>query len=87
MERNRRLSPLTQELEPDNQPALANEPNSTVGAFYEFFAGGGMARAGLGPRWSCAFANEIDPKRAACYAANWGSRGLKIGDITGHQIG
>lgn len=52
-----------------------------VGTFYEFFAGGGMARAGLGPRWSCAFANEIDPKKADCYVANWGSRGLKIGDL------
>jgi DNA (cytosine-5)-methyltransferase 1 len=40
-----------------------------------------MARAGLGPRWSCAFANEIDPKKAACYATNWGSKGLKIEDI------
>ena len=28
--------------------------------FYEFFCGGGMARAGLGPRWRCAFANDFD---------------------------
>ena len=33
--------------------------------FYEFFAGGGMFRAGLGPGWSCLFANDIDPKKAA----------------------
>ena len=25
-------------------------------SFYEFFAGGGMARLGLGPAWTCAFA-------------------------------
>ena len=28
--------------------------------FYEFFCGGGMARAGLGPEWTCLFANDID---------------------------
>ena len=30
--------------------------------FYEFFAGDGMARAGLEPEWRCLFANDIDPK-------------------------
>ena len=44
-----------------------------MGVFYEFFAGGGMARAGLGPSWSCLFANDFDPKKAASYAANWGA--------------
>ena len=68
-------------LEPDNQLAPTREPILTVGTFYEFFAGGGMARAGLGPGWSCTFANEIDPKKAASYAANWGGKELKIGDI------
>jgi len=28
--------------------------------FYEFFAGGGMVRAGLGLRWRCLFANDFD---------------------------
>jgi hypothetical protein len=27
--------------------------------FYEFFAGGGMARLGLGAPWTCAFANDF----------------------------
>jgi DNA (cytosine-5)-methyltransferase 1 len=39
--------------------------------FYEFFAGGGMARIGLGARWSCAFANDFDPVKAATYRANF----------------
>jgi DNA (cytosine-5)-methyltransferase 1 len=30
--------------------------------FYEFFAGGGMARLGLGPGWTCLFANDFDGK-------------------------
>jgi DNA (cytosine-5)-methyltransferase 1 len=49
--------------------------------FYEFFAGGGMARAGLGEGWSCLFANDIDHKKGASYAANWGRDHLKIADI------
>lgn len=35
--------------------------------FYEFFAGGGMARLGLGPQWNCVFANDIDEKKAQTY--------------------
>jgi DNA (cytosine-5)-methyltransferase 1 len=49
--------------------------------FYEFFAGGGMARAGLGSGWSCLFANDFDPKKGESYAANWGSGHLHIGDV------
>lgn len=49
--------------------------------YYEFFAGGGMARAGLGNSWTCRFANDFDPKKAASYAANWGGEHLKIGDV------
>src|SRR5580693_1615054 len=50
-------------------------------SFYEFFAGGGMARAGLGKGWECLLANEIDDKKAATYAANWGNDHLKIEDV------
>jgi DNA (cytosine-5)-methyltransferase 1 len=39
--------------------------------FYEFFAGGGMARIGLGEGWSCAFANDFDPLKAATYRTNF----------------
>lgn len=49
--------------------------------FYEFFAGGGMVRAGLGKGWECLLANDIDEKKGASYAANWGSDRLKIGDV------
>lgn len=49
--------------------------------FYEFFAGGGMARAGLGSRWRCSFANEIDQKKAAAYTANWGNDVLCVEDV------
>lgn len=51
------------------------------GSYYEFFAGGGMARAGLGPEWTCLFANDIDPKKGASYGANWGTEVLKVEDI------
>lgn len=50
--------------------------------FYEFFAGGGMARAGLGPGWTCLFANDFDHKKGLSYQANWGTGGeLRVGDI------
>jgi len=49
--------------------------------FYEFFAGGGMARAGLGNGWRCLFANDIDKKKAASYAANWGHDHLVVRDV------
>jgi DNA (cytosine-5)-methyltransferase 1 len=39
--------------------------------FYEFFAGGGMARLGLGSGWTCAFANDFDPVKAAAYRDNF----------------
>lgn len=38
--------------------------------FYEFFAGGGMARLGLGDGWDCLYANDFDLVKAACYRAN-----------------
>jgi len=50
-------------------------------SFYEFFAGGGMARAGLGKSWRCAFANDFDEKKAESYAANWGASHLYVGDV------
>lgn len=49
--------------------------------FYEFFAGGGMARAGLGSGWKCLFANDFDRKKGATYDANWGDGEITVGDV------
>src|SRR5579862_8196387 len=49
--------------------------------FYEFFAGGGMARLGLGERWECLFANDFDAMKAAAYRANFGEHDLRHGDV------
>ncbi len=49
--------------------------------FYEFFAGGGMARAGLGAGWDCLFANDFDRVKAQTYQANWGGDHLHEGDV------
>ena len=51
-----------------------------MAGFYEFFAGGGMVRAGLGPDWSCLFANDIDPIKGASYERNWGATRLHVAD-------
>ncbi|MES2831826.1 MAG: DNA cytosine methyltransferase [Pseudomonadota bacterium] len=50
-------------------------------SFYEFFAGGGMARAGLGKGWKCLFANDFDAKKGMSYAENWGADHLHVGDV------
>ena len=56
---------------------MANPPT-----FYEFFAGAGMARAGLGAKWRCAFANEFDLKKSVVYKKNWKANDtLKVADV------
>jgi DNA (cytosine-5)-methyltransferase 1 len=55
---------------------------SPMAKFYEFFAGAGMARAGLGAGWTCLFANDFDHKKGLTYQANWGTGGeLTVGDV------
>jgi DNA (cytosine-5)-methyltransferase 1 len=49
--------------------------------FCEFFAGGGMARAGLGDSWRCLFANDFDQTKVHTYETNWGT-----GDITHEDV-
>lgn len=49
--------------------------------FYEFFAGGGMARSGLGKDWDCVFANDFSEKKANSYRTNWGGSHLLVEDI------
>jgi DNA (cytosine-5)-methyltransferase 1 len=49
--------------------------------FFEFFAGGGMVRAGLGAEWRCRFANDFDAKKSAVYRRNWRDGVLKTADV------
>lgn len=50
--------------------------------FYEFFAGGGMARLGLGGHWKVMLANDFDPGKARAYAENFRPAGeLVVGDV------
>lgn len=50
--------------------------------FFEFFAGAGMVRAGLGgTKWRCRFANDFDHKKSAVYRRNWGGGVLQTADI------
>jgi DNA (cytosine-5)-methyltransferase 1 len=49
--------------------------------FYEFFAGGGMAREGLGRHWSCLFANDSSPIKARAYCDNWGASDFDGRDV------
>ena len=40
-----------------------------------------MARLGLGPGWTCVFANDFDALKARAYAENWGPAHLKTADV------
>jgi DNA (cytosine-5)-methyltransferase 1 len=48
---------------------------------YEFFAGGGMARLGLGDAWRVTFANDFDHAKAKAYRNAWGDDVMREGDV------
>ncbi|WP_417623564.1 DNA cytosine methyltransferase [Paremcibacter congregatus] len=50
-------------------------------SFYEFFAGGGMARCGLSSSWNCLFSNDFDRKKSETYVKNWGDDVHKTADV------
>jgi DNA (cytosine-5)-methyltransferase 1 len=57
--------------------------------FYEFFCGAGMVRAGLGPRWTCLFANDFDFKKSAAYKENWTDKVLatkNVADVRASEL-
>lgn len=59
----------------------SNDPNRDSKmrfTYYDFFAGGGMAGFGLGDRWQCLLANDIDKKKAESYKDNHGGGGEMI---------
>lgn len=49
--------------------------------YYEFFAGAGMARAGLGDGWQCLFANDCDDLKQTSYADNWAGEAIDKRDV------
>lgn len=53
----------------------------TKPTFLEFFAGGGMARAGLGDHWDCVFANDFDEMKVDAYRSNWGADHILFEDV------
>ncbi|ABR91371.1 Site-specific DNA methylase [Janthinobacterium sp. Marseille] len=70
IERDSHYAHTKQNIESDGYP------------FFEFFAGGGMARAGLGERWNCQFANDNSAMKGQVYRKNWhGGPELVIEDV------
>lgn len=65
----------------DITPANRRRKSGATYSFYEFFAGGGMARAGLGNQWRCLFANDFDHKKAVTYRSNWGDGEFVLQDV------
>ena len=75
------------------QRAAKEKAARTMPSFYEFFAGGGMARAGLGKGWTCLFANDFDTKKGLTYQLNYPSgdvlrvedvKKIKAAELPGH---
>ena len=50
-------------------------------SYYEFFAGVGMARLGLGDGWRCSFANDCDPLKTSSYSDNWTCERFDVRDV------
>ncbi len=80
-EHGQREFPFLLEL---RQAETSQSMTPVFGTFYEFFAGAGMARAGLGKKWQCLFANDFDRKKVEAYGANWGDEILccDVRDVT-----
>lgn len=55
--------------------------NSEKLKYYEFFAGVGMARAGLGGDWECLFANDSDQRKRQSYSDNWVGEAFDSRDV------
>lgn len=75
---------IDEKIERDTQLAQTRPTHSARQGrrFYEFFAGGGMARAGLGQEWECLFANDFNPMKGRAYRDNWkGGLDLLVDDI------
>lgn len=49
--------------------------------YYEFFAGVGMARAGLGGDWECLFANDSNQCKRQSYFDNWAGETFDSRDV------
>ncbi len=78
--KHRKLSSTTGQRVVAALKAGRTKPNEAF-TFYEFFAGGGMVRAGLGPDWHCLFANDFDAKKSATYLRNWTNSVLATKDV------
>ena len=60
---------------------LAPPGHRDAPTFLDFFAGAGLVRLGLEPRWSCTWANDIDPRKQALYEAHFGKAEFLLNDI------
>jgi DNA (cytosine-5)-methyltransferase 1 len=76
------LSEFPRRAAPESRNRLkSREVKSKQLTYYEFFAGGGMARIGLGQAWTCSFANEWCEKKATAYRAFFGGSELRVCDV------
>lgn len=73
---------------PPVQPTATPVNPPPAGTFYEFFAGAGMVRAGLGRNWASLFVNDFSRQKANSYRCNWHREPVcqDIRDVTPEQL-
>ncbi len=76
-----RPNPFKQHIAVQEKPAAYLTATTEPFRFLEFFAGGGMARAGLAPQWTSIWANDFSASKASVYQNNWGLGELHVGDV------
>jgi len=59
-----------------------NEKHNGQFTFYEFFAGVGLAGLGLGERWDCLWANDIDSGKCDIFEENFGKGSILVDDVS-----
>ena len=66
---------------PSSQQLKCKRMENSHPTWFEFFAGGGMARLGLGKDWQCTFSNEWCRKKANTYRQRFGDAEVRICDV------
>ena len=65
----------------EDQAGRADRSRSEPLTFLDFFAGAGLVRLGLGPSWSCTWANDTDARKQEVYEAEFGAGEFALGDV------
>ena len=66
---------------------LSSRNNFPKSTFLDFFAGAGLVRLALEEDWSCAWANDNDPRKQEVYETHFGGDEFVLGDVAEVRAG